>query len=100
MRIVFHELKKIWNLKIIGVTVLLSAMVYVAFLSFYIDHFPNNHHSAADFAYSAMLLERYGNTIEPEDFEDFSRIRDGLLREANSHIAASERLTEIGVYDY
>ncbi|MCL2019202.1 MAG: hypothetical protein FWG70_05515 [Oscillospiraceae bacterium] len=100
MRIIFHEMKKIWNLKIIGIIVIFSLMFYVAFLSFFVEHHPNNHHSAANLAYCVMLVEKYGNTLQPEQLEEFRQVYDELLREADIFIAANPRFAEIEVYNY
>ena len=100
MRILLCEFKKIWSLKVIGILLLLCAMFYVAFLSFYIEHYPNNHNSSAQLAYSAMLVERYGNTIEPDELEEFWQVLDALIIEADSFIAENPHLAEIGVHDY
>jgi hypothetical protein len=100
MRVVLHELKKIWNFKTVAAIVLLCVMFYFVFMSFYIDHSPNNPNSAADFAYCAMLTQRYGTTLEPDEFEEFMQIREELIREADGFIAENSRLTALGIRNY
>jgi hypothetical protein len=71
VKIVFYEMKKIWSLKIVVMLAFLCGLFYVAFLSFYIDYYPNGHPHTENVALCAALTERYGTTLEPEELEEY-----------------------------
>ena len=100
MRILLYELRKIWSLKIVAAIALLCAMYFLIFMSFYIDHSPNNPDSAADFAYCSMLTQKYGATLEPDEFQEFLLIRDDLIKEADDFISGNPVLTGLEIQNY
>lgn len=101
MRIVWHELKKIWNFRILVVVALLCTLYYWLFLSFYIDYFPNGHSETEEVAYSRELLQRYGPTLEEDEYSQFIReTRAQLLAEMESYIKSNPVFAEAGIYSF
>jgi uncharacterized phage infection (PIP) family protein YhgE len=43
MRIVINEMKKIWNVRMFLIIVLICLLFYLLFMSFHIKFFPNGH---------------------------------------------------------
>lgn len=101
MRIVWHELKKIWNFRILVVVALLCTLYYWLFLSFYIDYFPNGHSETEEVAYSRELLQRYGPTLEEDEYSQFIReTRAQLLAEMESYIKSNPVFADAGIYSF
>lgn len=100
MSVLLHEIKKIWNLKTVIIIAVLCAMFYAISLSFNIEHYPNGHPQTEAVAFFTTLMEKYGSTLEPEELEDFLRIREELIREADRYIAENSRLTEKKIFNY
>lgn len=101
MRIVWHELKKIWNFRILVVVALLCTLYYWLFLSLYIDYFPNGHSETEVVAYSRELLQRYGPTLEEDEYSQFIReTRAQLLAEMESYIKSNPVFADAGIYSF
>jgi hypothetical protein len=100
MRIILHELQKIWNLRAVAVLVVLCGMFYLTFMGYYIESYPNGHPHTEDDMLCRTLVQRYGTTLEPDELEEFLQTRDGLVREADGVIASKPKLTALGINDY
>jgi hypothetical protein len=101
MNIVFHEMKKIWNLKILLVIALLCTLYYSIFLSFQIEHFPNGHPMTEDVGYSMELLQRYGLTLEEDEYAEFvQETRAKLIAEMEKHIKSNPVFAAAGIFSY
>lgn len=70
------------------VLLLIGAVFYLMFLEFYIKHFPNGPNSQAAFDLAVQMVEDYGTTLEPEEFEIVKATWPRLLDEADGYIAA------------
>ncbi|MCL1802750.1 MAG: hypothetical protein FWG30_03790 [Eubacteriaceae bacterium] len=101
MKIVLHEMRKIWNLKSVVMLALLCGLFYAVFLSSYVNNYPNGHPNAENVALSTALTIRYGPTLEPEELEEYvAETRPGLIAAADQFIAESSNLAEMGIRDY
>lgn len=101
MRIVWHELKKIWNFRILVVVALLCTLYYWLFLSLYIDYFPNGHSETENVEYSRELLQRYGPTLEEDEYSQFIReTRAQLLAEMESYIKSNPVFADAGIHSF
>ena len=87
MRVIFYELKKIWNIKILLAIAVVCAMFYIVFLGFDIKHYPNGHPHIEDVEFCTMLTQKYGTTLEQNEFEEFMTIRSGLVVQIDELIA-------------
>jgi len=101
MSMVFHEMKKIWNPKILLVIALLCTLYYSIFLSFHIEHFPNGHPMTEDVGYSMELLQRYGLTLEEDEYAEFvQETRAKLIAEMEMHIQSNPVFAAAGIFSY
>ena len=101
MRMVFNEMKKIWNLKMMLLIAIICALFYSMFMGFHINHFPNGHPSTEIVDYSRELTQRYGTTLEEEEFSEFVQdTREALLAEAEAYIKKMPIFAEAGIYTY
>jgi len=100
MRLVFHEMKKIWNPGAILVTALVCTLFYWLFMSYSID-FPQGHPRIEEVASSIELLERYGNTLEEHEYEAFvEETRQTLIAEMERHIDSLPVFADAGIFSY
>jgi hypothetical protein len=100
MRLVFHEMKKIWNPGAILVTALVCTLFYWLFMSYFID-FPQGHPRIEEVASSIELLERYGNTLEEHEYEAFvEETRQTLIAEMERHIDSLPVFADAGIFSY
>lgn len=101
MRIALYEIRKIWSIKLLLVVTLLCALFYSIFMEFDIKYFPNGHSITEEVDYSIAMTERYGTTLEAEEYSEFIRTtRDALIAEAERYIAADPVYSEVGIYTY
>jgi len=100
MSIIFYELKKIWNVRILCITAVFCLLYYFAFMNNCIARYPDGHPAAEDIYLAAELTRLYGAVIEPEEFAEFMQIRGGLTEEADRFIAENQNLAEMGITDY
>lgn len=100
MRIILHELKKIWNIKSLFVVALICALFYFLFLSQFID-FPNGHSTTEEVEYSIEMLQRYGTTLEEDEISEFtSENREKLIAEMEMYIKRDPIFADAGIYSF
>ena len=104
MRIILNELKKIWDIKILAIIAVLCVLYFLFSMSFFIATFPSNLPSAFSSAqfheYARYLTERYGATLEQDEFEEFILYRSGIIAEINQFIQANPVLAAMGIFNY
>lgn len=101
MRMVWYELRKIWNSRILLVVALLCTLFYWLFMSFYIDFFPNGHPAIEEFEYSNELLDRYGPTLEEDEYVEFiSANREKVIAEMERYIKSNPVFANVGISSY
>jgi hypothetical protein len=101
MRIVFYEMKKIWNVKLLLVIALLCALFYSIFMESNIEYFPNGHSATEEVAYSIEMTQRYGPTLEADEYSEFiMKTREDLISEAERYIKNNPVFAEVGIYTY
>lgn len=101
MRMVWYELRKIWNSRILLVVALLCTLFYWLFMSFYIDFFPNGHPATEKFEYSNELLDRYGPTLEEDEYVEFiSANREKVIAEMERYIKSNPVFANVGISSY
>jgi len=101
MRIILLEMKKIWNLKILAALVLVCALFYVVFMSYYIDYYRKNHPQAENIYYAEELVRLYGTSITPEELTEFIFAeRSRLISEAEHYIRTMSVFAEAGIHSF
>lgn len=99
MRIVFHELRKIWNLKMLLAVALLCTLYYLIFLSIHMDYFLTGHPEIEEVEHSIELLQRYGPTLEEDEYAEYVKeTREQLISEMEGHIRNNPIFADAGIY--
>ncbi|NLO85608.1 MAG: hypothetical protein GX096_09300 [Clostridiales bacterium] len=70
------------------VLLLIGAVFYMMFLSYYVDYFPNGPNMEAEFEIAAELVAQYGTNLEPDEFEAFEKTLPILQDMMDEYIAA------------
>jgi len=101
VNIILHEVRKIFNLKILAVIAALCALWYFMFLEFNVRHYPNGHPATEIADLMIELAERYGRTITPGEIEPFLDDRRAALEiEAEEYIPSNPVFAEVGIHNY
>jgi len=96
MRIIICELKKIWNIKILGIIIVMCALFYLSFVRYHLEWYPR--FFGVELAHH--LAETYGTTLSLEDFEDFLNYRDVIVADLNLFIASRPIFAQAGIYNF
>ena len=98
MRVFVNELKKIWNIKILGIIALFSVFFAVS-MNGYIAGYPRGDWFLdVDFAH--YLTENYGTTFELEDFEDFLKYEETIIGEVDEFVASRQVFSDAGILSF
>jgi len=101
MRIFLYEMKKIWNIKLLVVIALLCALFYSIFMEAYIKYFSNGHSQTEEIAYSIEMTQRYGPTLEADEYSEFiTTTREKLISEAETYIKNMRIFSEAGIHTF
>lgn len=101
MRIVLYEMKKIWRLKLLLAVAVICGLFYFMFMGFGIEHFPNGHPETEEIDYGIQMIERYGVTLEDNEFSDFVQSnREELLSQTEAYIKNNPIFSDVGIYTY
>jgi hypothetical protein len=100
MRIVLHEMKKIWRPSILLALVVLGVLFGYVFLSFDIKYFPNGHPSTEYFELARSWTTKYGTTMEEPERQDAAKELSALYAEADGYIKSDQRFAAVGIYSY
>ncbi|MCL2201232.1 MAG: hypothetical protein FWB75_04640 [Oscillospiraceae bacterium] len=99
MRITLHEIKKIWNFKILLVVAVLCGLFYFMYMDWHV------HGAQAGTSIEAVLLreltERYGKRVTAEQMEDFFDEQfPALISELEYRISLDPIFAEMGIFTY
>ncbi|AKL96586.1 ABC-2 family transporter protein [Clostridium aceticum] len=100
MRILFNEIKKIFELKMIVIMMLMSFILYFLFAGFYIDHFPNGRPALDHYNVSLQMLEDYGRFMDEEEFLHFKDVYEKEIERADQYLETNELAIEAGISSY
>ena len=101
MRIVINEMKKIWNVRMFLIIVLICLLFYLLFMSFHIKYFPNGHPATEEVYYSIEMLQRYEPTLEEDEFYEFvMETREKLVSEIELYIESNSVFVNAGMHSY
>lgn len=98
--LLLQELKKIWRPGILAVLVLLGAMYYYTFPSFYIKYFCNGPTAQAEFDLTAGWVEKYGPTMDASERAELDGQREAEITVFNGLITQIPEAVEAGLTDY
>jgi hypothetical protein len=100
MRVILNEIKKIWNIKLLLVAIVISSLFYMIFMMNYITYFKTGHSTSEEIEYAMEMTRNYGATITDEEFSDFMSERQSLISEAEGYIKAFPIFSEVGIYNF
>jgi len=99
MKTITNELKKIWNIKILGIITLLCVLYFLLFRNTWITSYRSGTwFNTIDIAHH--LTKMYGTTLEHGDFLDFLSYRNIIIAELDTAIASSPTFTYAGIYSF
>jgi hypothetical protein len=75
-------------------------MFYLTFMRYYIENYPNGHPATESDMLCRTLVQKYGTTLEPDEFEEFLQTRAELVRKADGVIAGNPQLAMLGITNY
>ncbi|MCR1899151.1 hypothetical protein NSA47_09160 [Irregularibacter muris] len=100
MKIVLHEIKKVFRLKMIIIVMFMSLILYFLHTSYYIDHFPNGRPALDSYNISLEMLENYGESIDEEEFIHFKKVYEKEIERANQYLQDNKLARETGISTY
>ncbi len=101
MRIIFNELKKTFRPIVLLLILLVFGILYLArFEGYSGDFFKTRLGVNFRYEYSRELVERYGKTLEPEEFKGVIADYNDMCAQLNDYIASNETFTSNNVYSY
>ncbi|NNA37718.1 hypothetical protein HBO97_24775, partial [Pseudomonas lundensis] len=86
MKLVLHEIKKVFRLKMIIIVMFMSLILYFLHTSYYIDNFPNGRPALDSYNISLEMLENYGESIDEEEFIHLIRDYEEKIERANQYL--------------
>ena len=100
MRIMLLEMKKIWNVRLLAAIAIICMLFYIILMSFYIANYPNGHQFTEDAEFSTYMVQKYGATLEEDEFADLLKIKEGLNAELEQIIKDNPVFAEAGITSY
>ena len=100
MRIVFNEIKKIFNFKMVIIIMFISLIMYNLFISFYFEYFPNGRPEKDHYKISVQMLKDYGTSMDKKEFVNFKQLYNNQIQEANKYLKARPEFVSAGITTY
>ncbi|MGL5354345.1 MAG: hypothetical protein ACRDA5_13660 [Clostridium sp.] len=100
MKIIFNEIKKIFNWKMCIVLLMWSLLIYQMVTDFDIEVFPNGSGDTASYNITTKMIKDYGNEMDEEEFLDFKKIHEKKIDEADKFLSNNENFNKYGIYSY
>lgn len=100
MKVIFNEIKKIFNFKMVAILLLGSLVIYELFISFYIDYFPNGRPALDSYNIGCNMIKKYGNNMDEKEFADFKQIYNEKVEEANKYLSSREDCKKANIRTY
>ncbi|MBU3131313.1 hypothetical protein KPL40_02515 [Clostridium gasigenes] len=100
MKVIFNEIKKIFNWKMCVVLLMGTLLIYQMVTEFDIKVFPNGSGDTASYNITVKMVEDYGNEMDEEEFVDFQRINEEKINEADKFLSNNEDFNKYEIYSY
>jgi len=94
-----NEVKKIFTWKTLLLIVFINSLLYFLLIEFYIEHFPNGSESYS-YSIGVEMVEKYGDSMDDEEFTDFKRIYEEQVEEADRYLQTREEFVKEGLGSY
>ena len=99
MNIINNELKKIFKPANIVIVTLITAIIWFLFMSFNIEYFPNGSDRYI-YDISVDMLNKYGVSMDEEEFKDLKSYREERAKEATEYLLTKDIFVKSGVSTY
>jgi hypothetical protein len=100
MRLVYYEMKKLFNWKNILLIILINIVMYYLFIDFHIKHFPNGRPILDEYHLSKEMIEKYGVSIDEKEFTDLKKWYENMVKQADQYIQSREDFAHAGIRTY
>ncbi|GAA0433385.1 hypothetical protein GCM10008983_07530 [Lentibacillus halophilus] len=100
MRIIWYEIRKLLDWKIISLVLLISVLFFELFLSFDFDHFPNGRPKGDTFKVTKQMIDQYGTEMNEKEFQDFKETYQKEVDKAGDYLQSRDDFVEAGVTTY
>jgi hypothetical protein len=100
MRLVYYEMKKLFNWKNILLIIMINIVMYYLFIDFHIKHFPNGRPPLDEYHLSKKMIEKYGVSIDEKEFTDLKKWYDDMVKQADQYIQSREDFAHAGIRTY
>ncbi|WP_273130875.1 hypothetical protein [Bacillus weihaiensis] len=97
---VWHELKKLFTWKMVGILVLFSFLYYQLFLSFDFTYFPNGRPALDHVNVSKQMIEKYGHELDEREYQDFQHTYEMEKEKAGDYLQSKNEFVDSGVTTY
>lgn len=99
MRVLWNELKKILTWKMLVLLIFINSVLYFLLIEFYIENFPNGS-GVYSYEMGIEMIEKYGTTMDEEEFVDFKKAYANQVEEATQYLLSREEFVEVGLDTY
>jgi hypothetical protein len=100
MRVVISEIKKIFNLKMVLLLIIINIVMYFLFIEFNVKYFPNGRPYGDIYRIMVQMQKDYGTQMDSKEFENFKSIYKEKVKEADKYIEEHKEFSEIGIENY
>lgn len=100
MRILWNEIKKILNWRILLLLLLMNLVVFFLFIEFHLTHFPNGRPELDSYNIGVEMVNTYGTTMDEGDFLDFKKTYKAQVKEADHYIQSRKEFQDVGIHSY
>lgn len=100
MRILWNEMKKILTWKSLLLLLIINCILYFFLIDFYIKHFPNGRPELDSYRIGIEMIEKYGTSMNDEEFQDFRKVYEARVEEADRYLNAEKVAVAEGIDTY
>ncbi|MCB2341634.1 hypothetical protein [Clostridium estertheticum] len=100
MRIIFNEIKKVFNVKMIVLIMFISLIIYYLFISFNFRYFPNGRPNKDEYNISVQMLKDYGTSMDKKEFLNFKELYNKQLEQADKYLKSKPEFVKSGITTY
>ncbi|QED46639.1 ABC transporter permease [Cytobacillus dafuensis] len=100
MRIIWQEMKKIFNPVMLLILVLINMLMYYIFIDFDISVFPNGRPATDHYHIGIEMVEKYGHELDEIELKDFKEVLQQEIKKADEYIQSDKEFAELGITTY
>lgn len=100
MRVIINEIKKLFPIKTILILGLITVIIFNLFIGFWLEYFPNGQPNTQNFDLSVEMLNKYGTTVDENEFKDFEKETALREKEADEYLIKDKDAQALGIKSY